>query len=157
MHNRESILESLYWITYNGECIRDLQYSRPESMGSGSILQSTRVNGFWNYSTVDQSQGVLELQYSGPESRGSGAMYSTVDQSQWALAQYYRRPESMGSGTLEQQPESVGAVTKVQSTRVKGIRIFGTVDLSQWILERYCRGPESMGSVTIVQQGASNF
>ena len=76
MHNGESILESLYWITYNGECIRDLWYIRPESMGSGSILQSTRVNRFWNYNTVDQSQ--------------------------WVLAPYYRRSESMDSGTIVQ-------------------------------------------------------
>ena len=50
----------------------------------------------------------------------------------------------------------MGAGTKVQSTRVKGIRIFCTVDLSQWILERYYRGPESMGSVTIVQSNSFN-
>ena len=38
-----------------------MYYRRPESMGSGTIVQYTRVNGFWIYITVDQIQWVLEL------------------------------------------------------------------------------------------------
>ena len=46
-------------------------YSRPETIDSGTILQTTRLNGFLNYSTVDKSQWVLVLDL----------QYITVDQS----------------------------------------------------------------------------
>ena len=180
MHNRESILESLYWITYNGECIRDLQYSRPESMGIGSIVQQTRVNGYWIYITVDQSHWVLELQNSRPESRGSGAIvqWTRVNrfwhhiaedqsqrvlelkdstQSQWVLVPKYSQPETMGSGTICITDDQSQWVLELQSSRLEsmGVRNYSRSVVQQsrvnGVLELYYGRPESMGSGTIVQ------
>ena len=50
--------------------------------------------GFWNYSIVAQSQGVLDL--------------------------YYSRPESVGSGSIIQSTGAKGFRTIVHSTRVNG-------------------------------------
>ena len=56
----ESVYE-IYGTLDQSQWVLDLYYSRPESTGSGTIIQWTRVNGFWHHITDDQSPWILEL------------------------------------------------------------------------------------------------
>ena len=59
MYKRECMLVLQYRKADQGQWILELWYIQPESMGSGTILQTTRVNVFWSYSTYSQ----LELKF----------------------------------------------------------------------------------------------
>ena len=56
----ESVYE-IYGTLDQSQRVLDLYYGRPESTGSGTIIQWTRVNGFWHHITDDQSPWILEL------------------------------------------------------------------------------------------------
>ena len=77
--------------------------------GIRTLVQSNKANGFWNYeySTVNQSQMVLELLYSQP----------------------------MGPRTILQPPESWSSGILVQSTRVKGCWNHSKINQSQGTLD----------------------